>query len=375
MRYGFTSGSCAAAAAKAACYMLLTGNEKKEICISTPKGIDFKAKLLDIEITEGYARCCVVKDGGDDPDITSGAKIFAKVILGKASDELKISIDGGKGVGRVSLPGLNQPIGEAAINSVPRQMIENEVRNICEFLDYKGELKVIIEVPDGEKLAKSTFNSRLGIEGGISILGTSGIVEPMSNQAILDTIKVELSQRKALGDSKIVISPGNYGQEYMKRSYGYDLNKSVKCSNFIGDTIDIVKELGFKDMLLVGHIGKLVKLSGGIMNTHSKIADLRMELLAKAAKANGAKEEQLKEVKNCISTEEAARVLEKYGLLQKSMIFVMENAMLYLKERAGKDLHIECMMYSNDLGALAESEGATSLLNEIMKAKEGMEID
>ena len=178
LRNGFTTGSCAAAAAKAACYMLLTGKNKESITITTPKGILFQPKVQDIERKEKWVRCAVLKDGGDDPDITSGAHIVAEVSFLKEpqEDELRILIDGGEGVGRVTKPGLDQPVGNAAINHVPREMITREVKEVCEVCDYHGALQVVISVPEGEKLAKSTFNPRLGIVGGISILGTSGIV-------------------------------------------------------------------------------------------------------------------------------------------------------------------------------------------------------
>ena len=226
MRYGFTTGSCAAAAAKAAAYMLLTGKLKREITIETPKGIPYTAKLVDISRKEREVSCAVEKDGGDDPDITTGALIYARVSFAEnnvgtdtfAGKETLIKIDGGTGVGRVTKPGLDQPVGNAAINHVPREMIEKEVMQVCQLVDYKGGLRVEISVPDGEKLAQQTFNPRLGIVGGISILGTTGIVEPMSNQAILDTIRVELNQRRAQWFDYVAVSLGNYGLDFMKKT-------------------------------------------------------------------------------------------------------------------------------------------------------------
>ena len=277
MRYGFTTGSCAAAASKAAAYMLLTGKLKKNITIQTPKGILFQTEILETTRSETEVTCAVRKDGGDDPDITSGTLIFSTVrfaarekkipgqnnrqfsgIHVKAMQEKRavICIDGGKGVGRVTKPGLDQQVGNAAINHVPREMIEKEVQEVCALADFSGELHITISVPDGEHLAEQTFNPRLGIVGGISILGTSGIVEPMSSQALLDTIKVELNQKKAEGYGIAAVSPGNYGLDYMKKTYGYDLDRSVKCSNFIGDTIDMAITTGFEKMLLTGHIGR-----------------------------------------------------------------------------------------------------------------------
>ena len=357
MQYGFTTGSCAAAAAKAAAYMLLTGKEKTEITIGTPKGIPYLAQLVDITRSESEVSCAVEKDGGDDPDVTTGTLIYAKVSFGERSKQ-EIHIDGGMGVGRVTKPGLDQPVGSAAINHVPREMIENEVLQVCEIADYRGSLNVIIFVPDGEGLAGQTFNPRLGIEGGISILGTSGIVEPMSSQAVLDTIRVELNQKRVEGFDYVAVSPGNYGLDFMKRAYGYDLDKSVKCSNFIGNTIDMAVELGFRKMLLTGHIGKLIKVAGGIMNTHSKEGDCRMELLAAFAVTHGVKQELVCQILECATTEEVIRILEHSQKRQTVMDYAMERICYYLNKRAQGKLQVDCIMYANEFGELARSKEA-----------------
>lgn len=362
MRYGFTTGSCAAAAAKAAAYMLLSGRQKNTITIETPKGIPYTAEILEITRGEKAVQCAVRKDGGDDPDITSGALIYAEVSLTDhtrtQATDTRIHIDGGIGVGRVTKPGLDQPVGNAAINHVPREMIAKEVLEVCDLMDYKGNLKVIISVPEGEAIAKQTFNPRLGIVGGISILGTSGIVEPMSNQALLDTIRVELNQRRAEGFDYIAVAPGNYGLDFMKKAYGYDLDKSVKCSNFIGVTIDMAVECGFTRMLLTGHIGKLIKVAGGIMNTHSKEADCRMELLSAFAIHEGAGADVAAKILDCVATEEAVRLLREAGKQQEVMDYAMERIMFYLNKRAGGRMQIDCIMYDNTFGELAKSKEA-----------------
>lgn len=362
MRYGFTTGSCAAAAAKAAAYMLLSGRQKNTITIETPKGIPYTAEILEITRGEKAVQCAVRKDGGDDPDITSGALIYAEVSLTDhtrmQATDTRIHIDGGIGVGRVTKPGLDQPVGNVAINHVPREMIAKEVLEVCDLMDYKGNLQVIISVPEGEAIAKQTFNPRLGIVGGISILGTSGIVEPMSNQALLDTIRVELNQRRAEGFDYIAVAPGNYGLDFMKKAYGYDLDKSVKCSNFIGVTIDMAVECGFTRMLLTGHIGKLIKVAGGIMNTHSKEADCRMELLSAFAIHEGAGADVAAKILDCVATEEAVRLLREAGKQQEVMDYAMERIMFYLNKRAGGRVQIDCIMYDNTFGELAKSKEA-----------------
>ena len=306
----------------------------------------------------------MIKDGGDDPDVTTGAYIYASVrilhsdtsaLCKKRQDLVIINIDGGDGVGRVTKPGLDQPVGNAAINHVPREMIEKEVGEVCELLDFKGTLDITISVPKGKELAERTFNPRLGIVGGISILGTSGIVEPMSSQALIDTIRVELRQRYSFGYDYVAVAPGNYGLDFMKESYGYDLDRSVKCSNFIGETIDMAADMGFKRMLLTGHIGKLIKVAGGIMNTHSREADCRIELLTAFAFKCGVEPEYIKRIMDSLTTEEALAALKESGRLYEVMDYAMERICFYLDKRAKGRLGIDCIMYSNEFGELAKS--------------------
>ncbi len=358
MRCGFTTGSCAAAGSKAAAYMLFSGNEKKEISIDTPKGMTYTAEIEDISISPGEVSCAVRKDGGDDPDITTGTLVYSKVTVtdhAPLQNGPVIDIDGGRGVGRVTKPGLDQPIGNAAINHVPREMIRDAVLEVCGLYDFTGRISVEISVPDGEEIAKKTFNPKLGIEGGISILGTSGIVEPMSSQAILDTIRVQLNQRRAMGYDYVAVTPGNYGQDYMKKTYGYDIDRSVKCSNYIGATIDMATELGFKKLLLTGHIGKLIKVAGGIMNTHSKEADCRMELLAAFSVKFGMEPPGVIKIMDCVTTEEALGIIKEAGILREVMDYVMERIIYHLNKRGMDKIMTDCIMYSNDYGELAAS--------------------
>ncbi len=363
LRSGFTTGSCAAAAAKAAAWMLLTGTEKTNITIITPKGAAFDAKILDINRTGDSVKCAVMKDGGDDPDVTTGALIYAEVRL---SDAKGIRLDGGEGVGRVTRPGLDQPVGAAAINSVPRAMIKQEITEVAELCGYDGGFDVIISAPEGEEIASRTFNPRLGIEGGISIIGTSGVVEPMSEQAILDTIRVELRQQKAEGCKVAFTSPGNYGQDFMKVNYGMDLDRSVKCSNYIGLTVDMIKETGFEGMLLTGHAGKLVKVAGGIMNTHSREADCRMEIISAAAAKEGADTELILGILDCLTTEEAFAKLREAdsAMAERTAVRLMEGILASLNKRAGGGLRIECIMYTKENGLIAASDGAEAMIRD-----------
>ena len=361
MNYGFTTGSCATAAAKAAAYALLGGIRLEKIKIMTPAGIEYEPKVEDVTVTSREAHCAVRKYSGDDPDVTNGTLIYASVSIIPDGKE-EVIIDGGIGVGRVTRPGLDQPVGSSAINSVPRKMIKDEVRKVMREYDFEDSLSVIISVPEGEELAGKTFNPRLGIEGGISIIGTSGIVEPMSTKALIDTIRIELKQIRAEGAKTAVISPGNYGFEFMRDNYGYDLDKAVKCSNHIGETLDMIVELGFKSVLLTGHIGKLIKLSGGIMNTHSHEADRRMELMAAAAVRGGADMKTVRGILDSLSTEEAYQIMQDEGTDEAAMKYVMERIRFYMDARTGGRIQTECIVYANKWGLLGKTPGAEELL-------------
>jgi cobalt-precorrin-5B (C1)-methyltransferase len=361
LRCGYTTGSCAAGAAKAAVRMLLTGMEVGEVSILTPKGIGLSLLVEDIFRDKEWVRCAVRKDAGDDADCTDGMLIYACVSFGGEG----IGIDGGEGIGRVTKPGLEQPVGAAAINRVPREMIEHEVSQELLEAGYEGGVRVLISAPAGVEIAKKTLNSRLGIEGGISILGTSGIVEPMSETALVETIRIEMRQRKANGETVLLLSPGNYGQQFAKETWQLDLERSVKCSNFIGETLDFAVELGFEKVLLIGHIGKLVKIASGIMNTHSGMADARMETLCACALLAGCDAETARKVLMCTTTDEALGVMRGADWFENAMEIMVERMLSYMGHRTGGNMRIEVIVFSNVFGVLAESEGAENLVGEI----------
>ena len=350
LRLGYTTGSCAAAAAKAAVWMLLTRRRKETIRLLTPKGIQLELKVEETQISDDFVRCAIRKDGGDDPDITTGAFVFARVTK---TDIPGITIDGGPGVGRVTKPGLDQPVGSAAINSVPRRMIQENVQEVMDAFDYRGGLDILISVPQGEELAKKTFNSRLGIVGGISILGTTGIVEPMSEKALVDTIRAELRQRRAAGEEEVMLTPGNYGAEFIREGLDLDPDRAVQVSNFIGDALDLCRELGFRKVCLIGHIGKLVKLAGNMLNTHSRYGDCRMPILAAFAGAEGLPPEKIARVLSCVSCDDALSILDDAGVKEATMNRLMEAILENLRHRAGEEIQVRCAMFSKVYGLLA----------------------
>ena len=361
LRCGFTTGTCAAAASAGAARMLLSGKVIENITVITPSGNSVTVGLTDIKKENDYVSCAVQKDSGDDPDVTDKILVYSTVSYEKSG----ITVDGGEGVGRVTKKSLKQQIGEAAINPVPRKMIEEQLKTAASDYSYDGGLKAVISVPMGIQIAKKTFNPRLGIEGGISILGTTGIVEPMSEQALIDTISVELDVRKAQNEEFIIVTPGNYGQDFLRDNLGIAVDKCVKCSNFIGDTIDMCIEKGFKSMLLVGHIGKLSKLGCTIYNTHSRYADGRMEALALCAALCGAEREVLENILGCITTDAALEILKKEGIFDETIKMLEKRIDRSLKLRAKGSIEIGMITFSEEYGILCKTENADNMLEKL----------
>jgi cobalt-precorrin-5B (C1)-methyltransferase len=364
LRCGYTTGSCAAAASKMAAATLLSGERTVTAEIVTPKGTRLSLKAEDISVFDDRASCAVRKDGGDDIDATHGMLVYSTV---SRRTDGKIVIDGGEGVGRVTMKGLDQPVGNAAINSVPRNMIKEALEDVCRDLCHEGGLTAVISVPEGAAVSKRTFNPRLGIIGGISILGTSGIVEPMSETALVDTIKVELNVRRAAGNENVLAVPGNYGKDFYEEEEGEDGGQAVKCSNFIGETIDHAAELGFKGFLLIGNMGKMVKLAGGIMNTHSRWADCRMEIMSSCSLTAGADARTARRLLSCISTDDALEILKDAGIMEDTVKEIMKKISFHLNCRSGGGMQTECIVFSSKYGKLGDTPGAEELTRKIKR--------
>ncbi|CEN82686.1 cobalt-precorrin-5B (C(1))-methyltransferase CbiD [Paraclostridium sordellii] len=357
-RRGYTTGSCATGAAKAASYMLLTKKVIKTINIDTPKGIPLTLNLENIEIKENYAQCSVKKDGGDDIDATHNLDIYARV---EFIDSNEILITGGTGVGVITKKGLGVGVGEAAINKTPRIMINNEVRKVIG--EDKG-VKVTIFVPDGEAIAQKTFNPRLGIIGGISIIGTTGIVEPMSDEGWKKSLSIELEMKKAQGLDKIILVPGNHGEMFIKEKLEIDMKYVVRTSNFIGYMLKEAQRIGFKQILMAGHLGKYVKIAGGIFNTHSKVADARNEILIANLALMNAPFELIKSTNECLTTEEFIDVLEKDEYREYKEIYNILSQKC--KERIDthindEEINVEVMIFSMNKELLGQSKKAGDL--------------
>ena len=362
LRYGYTTGSCATAATKAALLMFLNQQKWETIEINTPKGWVLDLVLHDQTFSENEASCSVVKDSGDDPDVTNGVKIFSKIT---PSDQDGIQFAAGIGVGTVTSVGLSIPPGEPAINPTPREMIAREIENILDsdavkqIADLPKGWRVELSIPQGVELTKRTFNPKLGIEGGLSIIGTSGIVEPMSEDALKASLKLELSVLHARGYKEIIFVPGNYGKDFSEE-LGLDENVLVKTSNYMGFMLDEAERMGFEKILLIGHLGKLVKLAGGIFNTHSSVADGRMEVLTAHAGILGATRETMEKIMASKTTDEATDIILAENL-PDYFNHLAEVVKKKVTDRVYGTIEMEVVLFSKIHGFLGQSKEAEEL--------------
>lgn len=429
LRCGLTTGTCAAACAQAAMLRLLTGQVLPEVTVRLPEsrkrvrasiaGVSFRDEISEdredreahqdsdgmsqlqqagpVEDSMGSSTQLVTmavyptadggfatrKDAGDDPDVTNGTEIrayiqvcdVASVPAGAfASEDGRLYLTGGVGVGRVTKPGLEQAVGQSAINRVPRQMIFDAVQQVLEDFGEEAGAEcylITISVPAGAELAQRTFNPMLGIEGGISILGTTGIVEPMSEAAIVATIETSIRQVLAMEDGdigrrarRILAVPGNYGQRYVEQQLGLRGVPVVEVSNYIGEAIDLAVSYGATDFLLVGNVGKLVKLAAGIMNTHSRVADGRWEIFAAHLALCGGTRAQVAAMREATTTEEMLTRLEEMGLRAPVMTSIMGEIEAHMAHRIRGQMDFGVIVYSERFGRVGETAGAERLLEK-----------
>ena len=426
LRCGYTTGTCAALAAQGAVRFLLTGSWKETEEIMTPKGILVAVSLEEKSSGDGWAECAVRKDAGDDYDVTNGILVYARAEFVKdknfyqkvqmshlessesgaagekenpslrledgsqqekekpdqqnaESSETLIEIDGGIGIGRVTKPGLDQPVGAAAINSVPRKMIRDAVYALLEEAGEFLPVSITISVPAGVEAAKKTFNPVLGIEGGISVLGTSGIVEPMSEEALVETIRTHLNVLRAEGRKWVIAVPGNMGAGFLK-GYLTEQNKTsvgsmeafmnslVTMSNFVGRTIDITAELGFSGIMIAGHMGKLVKIGNGIMNTHSREADGRMDTMLSCALSAGTEDlELLRKIQGSNTTDEVMDHLKQAGILDDTIKVFLKRAAWHLAHRSRAVVKTGMIVFGTKGEYLGETEDADMILKNALE--------
>lgn len=365
-RRGYTTGSCAAAAAKASVHMLFTNKKIENINIDTPKGIPLTLKVKNIELKDKSAVCSIEKDGGDDIDATHTMDIFAKAELIPREDE-EIIVTSGFGIGIVTKKGLSVEVGKPAINPVPMRMIRSEISKVLgenhKLLNKDKSLKITIFAPQGEEIAKKTFNPRLGIVGGISILGTTGIVEPMSEDGWKKSLSIELEMKKAQGMDKIILVPGNHGEEFIREHLKIDMNNCVRMSNFVGYMLNEAKRLGFKKILMAGHIGKFIKISAGIFNTHSKVCDARNEIMIANLALMGADLDFLKDINECVTAEGAVEIIDKSKYTEIYNV-LCNKCKERVEEYLNEDIQVEVYMFRMDKSLLGKSTNADLLTED-----------
>ena len=353
LRKGFTTGTTATAATVAAIRTLLNQEPQETITVHAANG---KIAIFDVEQTdfdEQQASCAIKKDGGDDQDATDGALIFATV---KLRDDNEIHLDGGKGVGRVTKEGLANKPGMPAINPTPRRVIKAAAR---EELGEKRGINIVISVPEGERIAKLTYNPRLGIVGGISILGTSGVVTPMSESSWKHSISIEMNIHRKRGDNTIVLVPGNYGEDFAKDELGIPNAKIVQMSNFVGYVLHETQRLGFTKVLIVGDLGKMIKVAGGIFSTHSKDADARAEIMvANLALMGGVPTAFLRKINQCLTTISMIKMIDEAGYQEVYQMIADKIKLRAEKLLAHREPHVEIdvVIFSRESGFLAASK-------------------
>lgn len=361
LRKGFTTGTCATAATAAAISMILNQDIEEKVKVSTANGVEVTMDIKDPSFGEFTASAAVEKDGGDDADATHGLLIYSTVTL--LPDSNDIEIDGGEGVGRVTQKGLKCDVGMAAINPTPRAMIEKTARQL---LGPNCGAKIIISVPGGEETAKLTYNSRLGIVGGISILGTTGIVNPMSEESWKASITIELTMLYNQGYRSVVLAPGNYGEDFATNVLGIPPHRIVNMSNFVGHVLKEVQRIGFTRVLMVGHMGKFVKVAGGIFSTHSKDSDARMEIIMANLALLGAPVELLEKVDQCITTDAAGTLIEEYHYEEVYQVLV--DKMKFRSERLLRnrkpEVSIDVVTFGTEAGYLASTQTLEEIAEE-----------
>ena len=351
LRYGYTTGSSATAATKAALMYLLDDGKHDipEVTIKLPSGNPLTISVNSLEKKENSVLASVIKDGGDDPDVTHGLEIYSKVSL---RNDSKINIFGGIGVGKVTKKGLPVAPGNSAINPVPLKMIRETVE---EMLPEGLGADVEIFVPKGEETAKKTLNAKLGIIGGISILGTTGIVKPMSEESWKASLAIELKMAlENAGNGEAIFLFGNRGKQYLSDNFDDNTSQAIVISNFVGYMFDRACEFEAKKIYFIGELGKFVKVAGGIFHTHSRVSDAKMEILTANALLVGESTENMKKIMASNTTEEATKYIEKtevYNLLAEKAKQKCEE---YCR-RNGWELEVETLIISAEKEVLGNS--------------------
>lgn len=308
---GVTTGTVATACSLAALDAILESDDIACVKVETPK------KTLDIiideckKISSTKAYAVAHKNPYNDPDVTVDLAIIATVELVDVNDESKVVITGGEGVGKVTKPGLQIPVGEYAINPVPRQMI---IKNLSDRIPDGKTAKVTISIPEGEKIAKKTMNPKLGIVGGISVLGTTGIARSMSSEAYKNSIVTQIDVALASKVGNLVFVPGNIGEKLAIKDLNVSKEQIIQTGNFVGFMFEEAEKRGITEFTYFGHIGKLIKVAGGIFDTKHAVADGRREIMVAHAALCGVEKEYLQKLFDSKTTDDMMSILDELGV-------------------------------------------------------------
>jgi cobalt-precorrin-5B (C1)-methyltransferase len=352
LRYGITTGASAAAASKAA-VLALVSEPVERVIIPTPIGIRMEVPVKSSrKISDDTAEAVVVKDAGEDIDATNKMEITATI---KLTDNGEVVIKSGKGIGKVTKPGLQVPIGEGAINPVPRSMITAAVK---EALPAGKGVEVTISAPEGESIAKKTLNPKLGIIGGVSILGTTGVVKPLSLEACRRSLVPQIDVALAHGYKRIVFVPGNIGEKIARQQFSVPEDAIVQTGDFMGYMLDKAVEKGVKEIILLGHSGKLVKLAANIFNTHHKVADARNEVIASYAGAVGADTKTINALLQSNTSDQATETLRDANLLEATYTKIAERVSQRVSDRVENKIKISIVIVSMDGKVLGMDQNA-----------------
>ncbi|HZB80947.1 MAG TPA: cobalt-precorrin-5B (C(1))-methyltransferase [Nitrososphaera sp.] len=347
LRTGYTTGTTATAATKGALFALITGKPVDYVTVSLPKGRTASLKIAWTRREfDGGVSCAAIKDGGDDPDATHGAEICSTVSFGERPNE--INIDAGKGVGRVTKPGLGLEIGSAAINPVPMKMMEQAVREVAkDQLESQG-IKVIISVPNGEEIAKKTDNPRLGILGGISILGTTGIVLPYSTASFAASIRQGLDVATAMGADTVLLTTGGRSEDFAKALYNLPDHCFIQMGDFAGYSIrQCANRTTLKRAIIAGFIGKLTKMAMGIKQTHVAGSHVDMEFMARLASECRAPPNLIEEIRSANTARHVSELI-KQNKIMNYYDHVCKRVYEQMNEYAKAQLHIEVILFEFD---------------------------
>jgi cobalt-precorrin-5B (C1)-methyltransferase len=351
LKYGISTGACAAAAAKAA-IITLTKDCVDRVVIPTPIGIRFEIPIKSCIKQGDGATATVVKDAGEDIDVTDGIDITANVQL---TDDGKITITSGEGVGKVTKPGLQVPVGESAINPVPRKMITEAVK---EALPQGKGAKVTVVVPEGAKVAEKTFNAKLGIVGGISILGSTGVVKPLSLEACRRSLVPQIDVALSRGYTQVFFVPGNIGEKITKQLFNVADDRIIQTGDFVGFMLEKAAEKGVKEIMFLGHSGKMVKLAAGIFNTHYRMGDARNEVIAAYAASEGADQSAVKKILQANTTEEATELLNKLNLTRATYDKIAQKIHARVTDRVKNQIKFSIIIVSMEGKVLGADENA-----------------